>query len=173
MLTLVAAVIVLGFVRSAGAENVGATLKEFGLLGVWSTNCAKDPSREVGDRSTYAAPIFGPVTITIVKHLQNHVVFRTIMEIKTAIRITNDKLKYEYIITSSKAEVPNAPERDALGVNAGMMFTNVFERLGPKVRLFKSRSNDGKILFENGEQVVHAPNGDIRIPSVWVEKCLN
>jgi hypothetical protein len=83
-------------VSSYAAETAAEAMRIFGLLGTWSEDCAKDPSRENSDRETYTAPARGPPKRTIVTtsiRSDKRYVSEDINEIMAALRVTQNKIK--------------------------------------------------------------------------------
>ena len=86
--TTIAAVGLLAFGSPAFAESTVNALDAFGLIGTWSEDCAKN-----GLRGTFVAPLLGVPTWTLSGYDGTYSVLMQ-FEIKTATRITEDKIKF-------------------------------------------------------------------------------
>ena len=77
------------------AETTAEALRAFGLVGTWSPDCAKETAKG-GERSTILVPTLGEPTIESIGHYGPDNRFTTISHflIKSAIRVTEEKLKY-------------------------------------------------------------------------------
>jgi|SRR5581483_9121475 len=87
---------------AARGESASDALKSFGLIGTWSPDCAKDPTKEPGMRVTYRVPLVGPPTETVVWHAPNIIAEEVKWEVKSAVRITEDKLRVTSIFLEGK-----------------------------------------------------------------------
>jgi hypothetical protein len=151
----------------AFAENTADALKTFGLIGTWSRDCAKDPTKD-GERSTYAVPLFGAPTITVIRphHLIEH-------EIRSAVRATEDKIKVVDVITKTTTDGQN---QDLLPAQV-IPIETVIIKTNNKIRLVDSARIDGSaIWYKDGFSVYY--NSDLK---KWInegetkpeEKCLH
>jgi hypothetical protein len=173
--------------QAVGEESAAEAIRAFGLVGIWSINCAREPiatcSREqgCGARTVYEAPPSGPPMIwNVVGTLTPGAgkVFETTIE--SAVRIADDKLK---IITIQQG-VPGETFKVAWFRQPGERWEIVLLKLGDKYRIFSAWSEDGKKISA-GDGYMYLPPPDTtadKIPTNWVrseketppfEKCGN
>jgi hypothetical protein len=152
----------------ACAESTGEALDAFGLTGAWSTACEKLPA-DGGLRVTYEKTLFGARYITVVSGLSGNLI-TTKSRIKSASRITEEKLKYIYEIESTTAEHPL--------YKIGEPWERVFLKIGKKLQEFEYRSLDGRMTLISGGYRYKAMNSitnwiktDEKPP--LLEQCLN
>src|ERR1700692_595432 len=84
------------FSFGASAETAAEAMRNFGLLGTWSRDCAKDVNHTEFPRITYDAPVLAPPTIELTISLSNEVKKTYISQIKNAVRATEEKIKIIY-----------------------------------------------------------------------------
>jgi hypothetical protein len=161
--------------QAAGEESAAAAIKAFGLLGTWSTDCARDPfaacerTTGCGGRTTYEV---SPSGQPVIKYIVGTFVagqprtFETTIE--QATRIADDKLA----ITSI--------QRTDSGVTVmwwrqpGEVWETVLLKAGDKFRTFSAQREDGKkISAEAGFEVrppPPPPPGKMydTLPTSWV-----
>jgi hypothetical protein len=163
MVTILASTL---FTIPSGAESTAEAMKNFGLIGTWSTDCAKDPAKD-GERTTWDVPIFGVATETFANPS-----FVFTHEIKSAVRVTDEKLKYvEVLVKILEKEKP----RDLLPGQT-MPVELVIIKLGNKFREIDNHRVDGSIIWvKDGFRVYQNPQSKQWEPgeeTKAIEKCL-
>jgi hypothetical protein len=100
------AILLLGTTLAA-AESTSTALKEFGIIGNWSQDCARSLTAG-GDRVIIESPLFGSPIMAESNGLNNTTFTRS--EIRTAERVTQDKLRM-IVVPVSSGGVVLPPER--------------------------------------------------------------
>jgi len=139
----------------AAAESTAGAMQAFGLVGIWSTDCSIDMAQRCTNvtncmpRVIFAVPLFGAPTREFVYPPFPPGLGQpkfTTTSIDSAIRITEDKLKIVYHVTTSITGLASY----VLPVN-GELWETVYEKAGNKIHIWSSRRADGgKIGAENG-----------------------
>ena len=149
---------------SYAAETVAEAMRIFGLLGTWSEDCAKDPSREGSDRETYTAPARGPPKRTIVTTSicsDKQYVSEDNNEIMAALRVTQNKIK----LTVSYTDDPETTDL-------------VYVREGAKIRLWYAYHHQARhYTIKDGFSYIWLPDSKtystLRTQVPPIEKCLD
>jgi len=174
--------------QSASAESAADAIAGFGLVGIWSRDCSRDPiatcnpSQGCGGRTIYEAPASGPPLIknivgTLVPGVGKN--FETI--IKSASRQADGTLK----ITTVMQGVPGEISKVVWMQQPGERWESVIVKIGDdKYRVVSAHREDGgKISARDG--FMYLPPPDTRtnlMPSRWVrseravptfERCLD
>jgi hypothetical protein len=174
--------------QSAGAESAADAIAGFGLVGVWSMDCSRDPiatcnpAQGCGGRTIYEVPSSGP---PIIKNIVGSLVpgvgknFETIIE--SASRLSDDTLK----IISVMQGVPGVISKAVWMRQPGERWESILVKIGnDKYRVVSAHSEDGKKISA-GDGFMYLPPPDTRIdrmPSRWVrservvptfERCLD
>ncbi len=141
-------------------QNLGT----FGLLGDWSFDCASK------GRTTFTAPFFGNPTGISTDGNENTY---SAAEIKSATRLTDDKLKIVSLIT----KVPDANKKNDAARQEGEIWQTVYERIGKKMRVMEIEREDGKkVVVKNGyfyeTREGKEPTKTTNF-ALFLEKCLN
>jgi hypothetical protein len=153
-------------------------LQNFGLPGTWSPDCAIDPHeacRRVGDkvscgfRVTYAAPWFGAPTRTTIQGTSGGMPRTTVEKISSAVVVTNNKLKYTYIL---EGEPPTISKVPWLPQN-GETWEHVLEKRNDRLQSIIFKRVDGKkTMVEDG--FIYSPTEEAKakwrqgeMPSQW------
>jgi hypothetical protein len=160
-LCLVALLVILAFGNSDATKN---TLKEFGLVGTWSFDCAGK------GRTRFSVPFFGPPAGTVTNGGDET---RTEAEIRSATLVTQDKLKIVTLIT----RVPEVNKNNPNARQKGELWKAVYERFGKKLRIMDIEREDGsKIIIKDGflyqTKVGEKPAKTLNF-MLLLEKCLN
>jgi hypothetical protein len=182
-LGLIAACLFAG--QAVGDESAGDAIRAFGLVGTWSTDCAKTPIATCntkdgcGGRTTFEAPASGPPIIwnvvgTLTPGLGR--VFETTID--SATRIADDKIK---LMTTQQQ---SSGVTLAWWRQPGERWEIVLIKAGNKYRTYAAQRDDGKkIAAEDGFMVM--PPSDTKyneMPTNWLrgdketaslEKCTN
>jgi hypothetical protein len=160
--------------QSAGAESAADAIADFGLVGVWSEDCSRDPIatcnpvQGCGGRTIYDVPTSGP---PVVKHITGSLVpgvgknMEAIVE--TATRLTDDQLK----ITSVTQAVPEEISKVVWLRQPGERWESVLLKIGgDKYRVVSAQRDDGKKIFaKDGFLYLPPPDtGANQMPSRWV-----
>lgn len=95
---LFAGIFCLIWVSSAFAQSAIEAVQTFGLLGTWSTDCSLDV-KQGSTRDTYAVSSLGTITRTNVI-AQKNIIITYNYEIKSAARVTSDKIKITQVQTA-------------------------------------------------------------------------
>ena len=179
----------------AHAESTAEAMKEFGLLGTWSVDCAKDvkqacdPKDECINRKTYTAPWFGiPMLEVTASTFKSGVTQEAKMVIKSATRITNDKIKVTIVISGQPDYMEIYRAHETMRTVAqwyplnGQTWSSVIQKVGEKIRTIDSRREDGKAFqIKDGLGYRHASSTE-NSQTEWIstgksapffEKCLN
>jgi hypothetical protein len=159
--------------QAIGAESAAEAIKAFGLVGTWSTDCAKDPiatcSRETGcgNRTTYELPPSGPPMIrnvvgTVVAGVGKS--FET--KIETATLIADDKIQ----IVSVHQGVPGEINKLAWLRQPGERWQTVLVKVGSKYRILSAQSDEAKKIYARDGFFYLAPPDTKwnEIPTNWV-----
>jgi hypothetical protein len=126
---------------AALGESTSAVINTFGLIGIWSADCAKGPTQGAG-RIIFASPTFGAPTMTNMVLLENIVEWKTKFEIQSANLITDEKLK----ITTVFTETTGAPSFvDQRTINRKPQEL-VFLKIGTKIQPITLNGERGEIL---------------------------
>jgi hypothetical protein len=171
--------------QAAGEENPSDAIRAFGLVGTWSTDCAKTPIATCnnkdgcGGRTTFEAPASAPPIIWNVVGTQTPGVGRVFeTTVQSATRIAADKIK---LVTT---------QQQPSGVTLvwwrqpGERWEVVLVKAGDKYRTYSAQREDGnKISAKDGFMVM--PPSDTKyneMPTNWIrgdkqtpslEKCTN
>jgi len=132
----------------ARAESTAHALEAFGLVGTWSTDCAKDDLLRV----TYTLSALGSSTVTLV--VPNS---KETFDIDSAVRITDEKLK---IIKHASSSISNGKLLTPGPKDKGVSDVSVLLKSGSKYRVLDAYITDGKELVtivKNGMKF--APKG--------------
>jgi hypothetical protein len=153
-------------VPSAAAESTGDAMSAFGLIGTWSADCAKGPLSGVV-RLTYSLPLIGSPKIIATVGFPAVGVTTSEFEIRSAVRVTEEKIKYTSVrVSSSNAntklttEIDDRPRETVLMKNGG------------KIRVSDSRTADGSEIFVQDGLWKEQVQGRAPATSL-LEKCLN
>jgi hypothetical protein len=108
----------------------GATLKQYGIVGTWSADCARSVLQGV-DRITFDLSVFGNPTMTELTS-GGSVIITRIYDVQTAESITEDKLRLtvalrKFIGTAGPISIPSGDDR-------AKPMQLLFEKIGQKVR---------------------------------------
>jgi hypothetical protein len=164
---------------NAIAGSAGEALNEFGLIGSWSLNCAQNPNDSaraengvIPTRWVYASSDLSNPTLVIYRH-DPSLRLTSRFEIKSAVKITADKIKYTQIMISSKAN-----ENPEIKYPNAQLLTTVVQKVNDKITVLSQVGDDGTVYAENGLAVVRQPiNGQMveinRVPYGFLEKCLD
>jgi hypothetical protein len=111
------------------AQSLEATLRDFGLLGVWAPDCAERPS-SLHPHATY---VFAPDVQASMSYDLGPTASRSAYGILAAERISDDKLllREEWLHDHSRLQV-------------------TLRKFRGKVKVWLSRDADGKILVRDG-----------------------
>jgi hypothetical protein len=175
--------------EAAAAESAGEAIKAFGLVGSWSTDCAREPmavcekDKGCGNRTIYQEPpLSGP---PMIKSLvgggtpDTGRTFQTVIE--SAVRIADDKIK----ILSIQQGMPSDISRLAWLRQPGDRWQTVLMKEGnDKYRIVSAQSEDGrKISAKDGFMYMPPPGTKFdEIPANFLrserqvpafERCLN
>lgn len=158
-------------VGAAHAESTSEALRAFGFVGTWSTDCAKDPTQEVGERTTYVADVFGTPKILSVRRTIDGDVRRMELLIDSAMRVTDEKIK----ITLHEVGVSHtlAGKNETVSPN---IYQVVWLKSASKMRMMESLTlNTNTLNVQNGESIerIDGKERDIRPPTPPIEKCIN
>jgi len=105
----------------ASAESTSGAMQAFGLVGTWSEDCAAQGAA----RLAHAYPVFGNPTITITANNSKDGSGTLEVEIKSASKVTDEKLKLITVFTAKDGvRNPNPSETSA----------TVYEKIGTKMR---------------------------------------
>jgi hypothetical protein len=143
----------------ARAESSTEAIRAFGLVGTWSPDCSRDPTKP-DMRTTYAAPELGAPTVILVFSTASGASAMTVMtksEIKSAARIAEEKIQIVSVrVGAAMATGPFQSSTDSFPVEY------VIQKFGDKRRTIDSHSLDGKrILIKDGFQYAPAgPSGE-------------
>lgn len=156
-------------VGSALSESTAEAVRTFGLIGTWSIDCARD--RDV-IRTTFSATSFGAPKRTEVHLATDGSVMRTVeYEVRSAVRVTEDKIKLLSIAISSKnARGGTLPLPDSQEA--------VYEKSGNKIRVLDNRVPNGNVIYaQSGFYCDQIDNKSIcerqSRPTIPAERCLN
>jgi Ca2+-binding EF-hand superfamily protein len=151
------------FAAAALASPPSDVLKNFGLVGTWSPNCAVPSGTFGASRITYDAPDSGPATFSSVFTIpiETKPIVTMIFEIEDAIKVTNNQIKLIGKYTKmSRTDVQGAPPVDI------SLRQVTIEKNGSQIRTVDSRHADGtKVVIEAG---VFVDSGEQTPPS---DKC--
>ena len=154
----------------AFAESASDAMRDFGLIGTWSPDCAVDPAGPVPVlRVTYSILSGLPAFSNFTK--AGKVSAASEGEIRSAVRVTEDKLRITTVITKT-----TLTDNTVKMVVDAPIIDSVFVKMGSKIELLDRRSVDGKVLLvQNGELIVRSKDGveTGRIKQLPLEKCLN
>jgi hypothetical protein len=115
----------------AWAQNAGATIQAFGLVGTWASDCTRDPGeRQAGYRMTVAVPGKGPPTRTVVSSDGIKTTTAT-AEILDASRLGTTGLVIAAQVTGGDRDGGPLPASAFLGLDQS------FEKTGPNVLYLK------------------------------------
>lgn len=151
------------------AESTAEALRKFGLVGTWSTDCGKSGDMEGYVRKTYTVPAFGAATVIAISGLPGSGSVKTVAEIESAIRVTDDKIKITSKITSQTYTHVDTPTTN---MNIGTIFESVFSNIGNKIRTVDDRAIDS---HTGGTKLIFVLDGiehSGRASPEW-ERCLN
>jgi hypothetical protein len=157
----VAVTIFLFTVTAAKAESTKDALASFGILGTWSSDCTKDPTREPVGRSTYSAPLVGAATVEQVRGDPDG--FSIVgWDIESAARVAEDKIRIVIAMRSLKHSEPKMkmvldPEKHQI----------VIQKIGARTKTIDNRTSNASILVEGG--LIRANHS----PTPLLERCLN
>lgn len=155
----------LGLLHASRAESTREALAQFGLIGTWSTDCAKDLDVDGGYRATYSAPFAGPAMLHSVTKTPLGSTLTIEAKIESAVRATETKIKMVELPLYIRATRESQPVEARADYR---VLSVVIERIGPEIRTIDTRTIDGA--------VVNAENGIIKLnglPNPLLEKCLN
>jgi len=158
--------------QAIGADNAADTIKAFGLIGVWSTDCSREPvatcnpTSGCGNRTTYeitpsGAPTIKNVVGTTVPGVGKN--FETTIE--SATRIGDDKIK----IISIMLGVPGEINKLAWLRQPGERWETVLRKEGGKYWFVSTQTEDGKKVIVKDGFMYRPPPGTKpdEIPSKW------
>jgi hypothetical protein len=141
------------------AESTSDVLRAFGLVGTWSLDCSKDPTKEAASRVVYKTSLAGAATYDSIIRFPNGQTVVSKNEIQQAVIIGEDKIK---IIIRPLTITPSA------GIASPIFFKIqeiITEKIGSKMHVLSNHFVDGTgTIIENGK----LPNGT---PTPLVEKC--
>ena len=164
---------------AALAENAGAMMREFGLVGTWSIDCSVDMRSDLCKHSSVLWSVESSL-----RHILGMLQRRWItpphsglksntktIQISSAERITNEKIKLTYTVTSAR----NVSGKSVyVWPMDGEIWEVVYEKIGDKMRAWLSqRADGGKVLVRNGHPTVVGGNWNPEKPGpvmVWNEK---
>ena len=123
---------------SCFAQSISSVMKEYGVLGTWSLDCASSVEKGA-DRITFDAPTFGSATITELTS-GGRIIISNISEVRAAERITQDKIRLTVVLTkfhgsAGPLSIPASDDREK-----PKQF--LFEKIGQKI------SFQGVLLLE-------------------------
>lgn len=128
-----AAVALAAVVGPAWAQSAAATIRAFGLVGTWSSDCGRDPgAHQPGYRMAVAVPAKGPPTRTVVSSDGAKTTTVT-AEILGASRLGSTGLVIEARVTGGDRNGGPLPAGALLGLDQS------FEKTGPNVLYVKGR----------------------------------
>lgn len=146
-------------ITPAAADNAGDAIAAFGLIGTWSVDCAKDGLV----RDTFAASASGPPTMTSIVRRTGQVV-TTVREIRSAVRESDDKIKYVMAVT----KVTHQPEKDEANSIDPTPIEYLVQKFDSKIRVMDERSEgEKKPAVEDGIVTF------LHIATPLKEKCAN
>ncbi len=126
----------------AWGESAGEAIKAFGLIGLWSVDCA----REDVVKDTYALSPSGAPTMTSVSRRTGQVV-TTVREIRSAVRVGDDKIKYMMAITKVTRQ-PDDRKPDAIDSTPEELLV---QRFGSSIRVMQEwPKGEPKPVVEDG-----------------------
>jgi len=155
---------------AAGEETAADAIRAFGLAGIWSIDCSREPfaactrERGCGARTVYEVPPSGePMIWNVVGSLTGRGrVFQT--TVHSATRIAADRIK----IISTQQE--GSGIKLAWVRQPGERWETVLLKVGSKYRIFSAWSEDGKKISA-GDGYMYLPPPDTKadmIPTNWV-----
>jgi hypothetical protein len=142
---------VAAFSAAAVGDDVKTTLKEFGLLGTWSSDCSKDISRSRASRVVFVAPAEGRMTATALDN-RDEVLVTTVYEIVESAIMDGDKIRialHPLTVTKSDGKAASQHEYDNLYL--------VFQKVGERIEVIR-------VQFEGLPEIERA---------IFFEKCQN
>jgi hypothetical protein len=147
------------------SDDAGSAMKDFGLVGTWSFDCAKDPVKDAyATRDTYSVPrLFGkPTMVMTFVQKSGDLTVRT-YEIESATRITEEKIRIEVTLIKTEHSISQANDS---APSSGGSVQFLLQKVGSRLMLLESRAGD-QVLVENGiSNVNHRPMQP-------EERCLN
>jgi hypothetical protein len=114
------------------AESPADALKVFGLIGTWSTDCAKDLSEVGAIRRIYESPIFAMPSTTVIQNWGNFTTTRQ-FAIISATQVTEEKIKIIANWVSGKKVVPGGRSEDE-SIPSGIHIVRVVLKVANKIR---------------------------------------
>lgn len=164
--------------QSAFAESISDAITKFGLVGIWSADCASRGDAQIaGTRSIYEIPMIGSPTQSLmaawpIEGGNVKMVLIEKSEIKEAVRVTESKIRMGEIIIYQNPSVMGASR-------IGIKTEAVLERLGNKIRDVQF-----SVIYPDGNHRVTIRDGHINAAqgAAWqdsgrespvLEKCLN
>jgi hypothetical protein len=150
----VSLIVLLGwFTPNAFAESTGEAIKNFGLVGIWSEDCAKDDEA----RQTFIVPFIGAPRFAGRNGEP--------VEILSAVRVTKEKIKIRFLLPAK--EKPTGPIEEVFRKEGNQL--RIWERNSP----FLGNENSG---IRNGRwfgSAVGVPRGQLGGEAPLMERCLN
>lgn len=110
-------------------DDIKSAVKEFGLVGAWSSDCS-GASRRI-TRITFAAPFVGGATATSIDE-QDGVSITTVYEIPKSVLFTSDKIGialHPVAVTHSDGETGHQQEYSNLHL--------VFQKVGERIQIVR------------------------------------
>jgi len=173
--------------QALAAESAADAIKAFGLIGIWSIDCSRDPIATCdpragcGSRTTYEIT---PSGAAMIKNVVGTIVpgvgktFET--RIESATLIGDDKIK----MTSIMLGVPGETNKLAWLRQPGERWETVLLKVGGKYRGVSNQTEDGRKILAKDGFIYRPPLGTKpdEIPSNWdrsdkqvpaFEKCAN
>ncbi len=133
------------------ADDIQSSLTAFGLIGTWSSDCGKDPSRSTVSKVTFAAPSAGGATATAEDH-HDGASTTTVYDITESAMDAGEKIGialHPVTIIHSDGQAATRHESDNLRL--------VFQKAGARIQLIR-------VTFEGLPEIEQA---------IYFDKCPN
>jgi|tagenome__1003787_1003787.scaffolds.fasta_scaffold20140427_1 hypothetical protein len=148
----------------AAAETAKEALKNFGLVGTWSTDCGRDKDKGGYYRLFVAAPMFGAIEYQSIFRRNDGKTVKLVFDVESAVRITNDKIQITHKLREPKIDDEVGP----LEGPASQKRRLTIEKLGTKIRPLDNRSLESDdVTIEDGRFKKTGAE------TVYQERCLN
>ncbi|QKD04022.1 hypothetical protein [Mesorhizobium loti] len=139
------------FSAPAFGADIEGPMKQFGLMGAWSSNCGRDISQPKMDRVTFAGPSGGEMTATILDK-NSGVLVTTVDQVTESALVASDEIGiglHPVTVTRSDGKAASQHEYDNMHL--------VFQKVGARIEVVR-------VQFEGLPEIQR---------SAFFEKCPN
>jgi len=139
------------FSAPASGDDIAGPMKQFGLIGAWSSDCSRGFSQPTMDRVTFAAPSGGEVTATTLDK-RSGVLVTTVDDVIESAIVASDEIGiglHPVAVTRSDGKTASQHEYDNMHL--------VFQKVGARIEVVR-------IQFEGLPEIQR---------SIFFEKCPN